>query len=484
MGKFRTALAATAAIVFATLVSLGGDFPGWDLRALGRLDETNKACTIADGLVTVDLASDKDLCPTGLGHLASGMATVNRIVLRFEAPSESELWFHAKWHPGGSGEEQFEVFANGGSIGKSELIDAAAAPYEVRTTSFALKGRKGANELLLVRGSGDGLHFENLLLTSTPGVPEPAETPSEAAPTPASLSPPPSREPPLPTGLDMKPTLEYPTAEAYSEAIGEPGVVVESKHVLFFAPKSREREARIIAPYLEKAYTVLYQVVGVHTKYRIVVYHFPDGSPMAEGGTSECVIRYSFSNLALETQPEWTSHRVPHVAGYIEEMAHNFVDSARAQFGWEAMGWTLGVKTADVVAGNPIHTAKVSEVLAADAATYRQYRSIGYALPKNLPSNQCDRIHIHLLWECERRYGGDFWVDFFKEVRKERPELLAAVNLGGSDVVRNERYRLTVDCFNRLEGLDFKKLLEDDRISTTVAIKTLARKDGWNRHYR
>src|SRR6185503_13569979 len=128
-------------------------------------------------------------------------------------------------------------------------------------------------------------------------------------------------------------------------------------NVLFFVPKRREREARIVFPYLVKAYDALYEIVGVHTDYRMAVYAFPKGNPNGWGGTSECSIEYDDSSLVLTNQPEWTRYRVPHVSGYIEEMAHNFVHATRAQFGWEMVGWTLGAEVSPKVAGNPILTA-------------------------------------------------------------------------------------------------------------------------------
>ena len=286
------------------------------------------------------------------------------------------------------------------------------------------------------------------------------------------------------TGTLVRPDLEFPTAEAYSAAIGEPGLVIDGAHVMFFAPKRREKEARIIAPYLERAYDVLYNATGVHTRWKITVYHFPEGHPMAAGGTSNCVIRYGYNNLALETQDEWTSHRVPHVSGYIEEMSHNFRDVIKCEFGWEAMGWILGVHTSAAVARNPVHSRQIAETCATQESTRGRYRRNDYRLPGDIPANLSDRVHASILRQCEREYGEGFWPDFFQEARKRWGELLAAVDLGDADAIRNERYRITVECFDALEGLDFKAMLEENGISTTVEIKSLATKPDWNRYYR
>ena len=45
----------------------------------------------------------------------------------------------------------------------------------------------------------------------------------------------------------------------------------------------------------------------------------------------------------------------------IEEMAHNFVDAADAQFGWEMIGWTIGVKVTNKVAPNPVFKKHLQE---------------------------------------------------------------------------------------------------------------------------
>jgi len=139
----------------------------------------------------------------------------------------------------------------------------------------------------------------------------------------------------------LKPSLKFKTIQDFEKNIGEPAVLLDNTNVCFFAPRRREKEARIVLGYLVKAYDALYQVVGAHTDYKIRVYAFPKGNPHGCGGTSEFSIEYNDSNRDLARQTEWTRHHVPHVSGYIEEMAHNFVHATKAQFGWEMIGWSL-----------------------------------------------------------------------------------------------------------------------------------------------
>ena len=278
----------------------------------------------------------------------------------------------------------------------------------------------------------------------------------------------------------LKPDLKYPDLASYDRQISEAGVLLRSEHLWLFAPKRKAKEAGVIFKLLVSAYDELYRVVGVHTKYKIVVYHLPDGY----GNTSECVIYYDYSNLDFEKSDEWRQYKVPHVSGYVEEMSHNFVSTTRAQFGWEMVGWSLGVKTTQRVAPNPIFAKSVNETRKQQAETFARYKALGFIFPADLQANLCDRIHGHLLYQCEQRYGANFYRDFFAEIRKQSRALVDAARLSGDDNIRNERYRITVECFDRLAKLHFKQMLEQAGISTTVDIKSLHPTDpGWNRKF-
>jgi hypothetical protein len=162
-------------------------------------------------------------------------------------------------------------------------------------------------------------------------------------------------------------------------------------------------------------------------------------------------------------------------------MAHNFVNASRAKFGWEMIGWNLGARVTEIVAGNAIHQKQVEETRKGQAETFRRYRAAGNTFPADLPYNQCDRIHAYVLWECEKAYGDNFWRDFFAEIRKEGARLNAAVP-GGEDENNNYRCRITVDCFERLKDIDFKERLAEAGISATVDVSSLHPKDPkWNR---
>jgi hypothetical protein len=195
-------------------------------------------------------------------------------------------------------------------------------------------------------------------------------------------------------------------------------------------------------------------------------------------------VEYDYSNLDFDKSDEWKKHRVPHVSGYIEEMAHNFVSSTHAQFGWEMVGWSLGAKVTTKIANNPAWQRQLQDTRKTQAQTFATYRALDFTFPPDIEPNLCDRVHAHLLWQCEQKYGPNFWKDFFKNVRAARGPLEEAVHEKGDDAIRNARYRITVECFDKLAGLNFKRLLESNQISTTADAKSLHPTEaGWDRKF-
>jgi hypothetical protein len=428
----------------------------WDMNDLGRFDATNRAYPIDKGHVRVDVASETSRCPSGLGQIGEGREAVEEVAIKYKAAQAGDCWLHIVWNPGGSGVEQYEVSGNGALAVKSRRVNAELAPEQEVRQAFRFAGVKGANEIVLRYLSGDGLHFTRMALTTS------------AAPL---------------VNQTISSELKWPTLKAFSKECGEQGVLLEDEHVRLFAPKRREHDARIVFPYLVKAYDELYKITGVHTPYKLSVYNFTKGNPNGWGGTGTetGTIEYSEEVLDLVHQPEWQRYGVPHVAGYIEEMAHNFVNASRTKFGWEMIGWNLGARVTEIVAGNPLHRNLLDATRKEQAATFRRYRAAGNTFPADLPYNLCDRIHAYVLWECEKAYGDNYWRNFFAEIRKESGRLNATVP---GDEYANNNYRcaITVECFDRLKGTDFKKRLAEAGISATVDISSLHPKDPkWNR---
>lgn len=280
----------------------------------------------------------------------------------------------------------------------------------------------------------------------------------------------------------IKPSLKFTTAAAFEKAIGQPAVLLDTTNLCFFAPKQRERESQIVFPYLIKAYAALYEIVGVHTEFKMVIYNFPKGNTNGWGGTSLCTIEYDDASLVFTNQPEWMKYRVPHVSGYVEEMAHNFVSASKAQFGWEMIGWSLSAQVSQKVAPNPILAASLRATREEQQRTFSRYVKEGYVFPADLLTNQCDRIHAWILNRAAAKYGSRFWPDFFREIRFQKKPLADAVELGDPANVRNARYQITIDCFDKLRGLNFKEILKTNHISLVTDVKSLhPESPGWNR---
>jgi len=134
------------------------------------------------------------------------------------------------------------------------------------------------------------------------------------------------------------------------------------------------------------------------------------------------------------------------------------------------------------VADNPYYQRSLANARRIQAETFSRYKELGNRFPEDIPANLCDRIHAHLLHVCEQQYGPRFWPDFFTEIRKSRDELVAAGRSGSGDERRNARYRVTVDCFDRLMGGKFKPMLKEHGISLATDVKSLhPTRPDWNR---
>ncbi len=279
-------------------------------------------------------------------------------------------------------------------------------------------------------------------------------------------------------GRSINPGAAYRDLPAFERAIGADGVLIRSENVWLFAPKSREDAAKLVHSYLVKAYDELHDIVGIDTEYAIAVYNFSKGHQDAFGGTSNCVIFYDDTNLDLEAHEEWTLHRVPHVSGYIEEMAHNFVSKTGVQFGWEMVGWTIGILASTAVADNPEFERNLIDTRRNQTDTFNRYGANGFVLPDDVPPNQVDRIHAYLLWQCERDYGPRFWPDFFVQVNKNAARFAAADG-------RDARYRLSIECFDALPGVHLSDRLQENGISLTTDVKSLdPTGPTWNRRLK
>lgn len=459
LNSLRCAFLTLAGILLWTTALHAEGSVVWDMADSGRFDQSNKVYENSDGHVTVDLRAPKALCPTGLGELTGSRPNVREIVVKYEAPAAKSYWFHVGWNPGGVGKKQFEVYCNGKLAGGTDLIDAEAAPYRLVENRFEVPNQQGLNELTVRYLTPGGMRFEWLTMSETQTRPR-----------------------------TVSPALEFATLEHYTKALGEPAVMLDSENVRLFAPKRLENDANEVFKRLVRGYDELHKITGIDTPHKIVIQSLAPNHPYTFGGTTTDynVIKYGYTSLELARQEEWVKYRMPHVSGYLEEMAHNFAHAAHSHFGSEAVGWSLGVKVTDLVAPNPHHTQSVADLRRQDADFLKKYVANGYRFPLTLTHGnlqQEDRMHHHLLWECEQQYGATFWHDYFAELQKEKTHLEETNKLTNSVARANTQYQICVECFDRLAGLNFKKRLTDYHISTTMDVFAISHRPNWNGKY-
>lgn len=239
--------------------------------------------------------------------------------------------------------------------------------------------------------------------------------------------------------------------KAYERQIKCSGVLVESEHVSFFAPKSGSAYARLAVPILERAYNELGVLhAGMEPDYRISVEHYPRGHRRNFGGTSGGTLFYGFENIGRwEDKPG----RVPHVIGYVEEMAHTF-DSACGMGAWlkEAFGnYSSQMITPRIAPCRGIN-GFVEDVARTDAETFDYYMKHNFRLPPNVTPNLFDRIYRHLFRMLEPSAKGRLLPRFYEEVKKSGvPETRSEA----------EQAYVVAGIFSKVTGRDVSKLFED-----------------------
>jgi len=239
--------------------------------------------------------------------------------------------------------------------------------------------------------------------------------------------------------------------EAYQREINGAGILIESEHISYFAPKLGEPYARLVVPILERAYKELkVWHAGAEPSFRISVEHYPNGHPRNRGGTSDCVILYGFKNIGWMDD---NARKIPHVSGYIEEMAHNF-DGACGVMGWlyEAFGnYTANAITLKVAPYPEIEKYLQSGRygLQRDAETFDYYMTHGFKLPPDVPQNLFDRIYRHVFRMLEPSAGHMLLPRFYQEIKK------SGVPKTKSEA---ERAYVVAEVFSKITGTNVKEL--------------------------
>ena len=90
----------------------------WDVGEKGLFERNGQGRVLENGRAVVDLDGTIPSCPTVLG-------TPKEIVLRYCVPKSELYFFQVVWHPGDSGQEQFEIRFDGKTVATSLQVDAA-----------------------------------------------------------------------------------------------------------------------------------------------------------------------------------------------------------------------------------------------------------------------------------------------------------------------------------------------------------------------
>ncbi len=417
----------------------------------------------AEERVVVDLGAPEVYCPIEIGRRITQWTRVSNVpgagkgaeVLEFLFPNDfdpRDYWLHVVWQTASGRAAQFEVSCNRKPVGESRR-GAESAPYEWNEEKFRVSVNRGGSQIRFRLLTPDAVvRLKDVALCRYDSL-EPLPHP-------------------------VCPTVVLRNLAEFEEAIREPALMLDSKYVRLFAPKKMETQARIAFPYIKKGYDTFYEMIGMHTNYKLVVYASPRWSPHCWGGTATgaTLIPYGYNLLDLETQEQWKRHRVPRLIGLFEEMGHDFTLGLGTRFGGEAIGMYLSGKVTMEVTGNPYSRDRRERGRKALKETMRRYIEAGYVFPDDIPGGVSDRIHHEILYQCEEKYGASFLRDFFTEVRKERDRLRSADG--------NTRYQITIDCFDRLPGLNFRELLRDLRISDKTSWYSLRpSRPDWDRRF-
>jgi len=212
------------------------------------------------------------------------------------------------------------------------------------------------------------------------------------------------------------------SVESYEQRItkhtgktGERYCAVVSPHIAYFTPEAHLGYARLVVPILEQAYGKLKDWhAGVEPKHRISIEHYPLGHPQARGGTSGCVLFYTYQNLGMM---EGRNRKVPHVIGYTEEIAHNF-DGACGMWGWLYEG--LGNYAAQNITPEVAPCRELDRFLARvekiDGETHAYYVRHG-RLPPGVGANLRDRLVRQIFRILEPAAEGHLLPKFYQRLK-------------------------------------------------------------------
>jgi len=336
-----------------------------------------------DGVCEIALPDDERFMPSFVGD-----AGYKSLRLKFRDHDEGPRTFIVKWTPGETGVESFSLLLDGREVGRSRTLDAAGLVMSDFVDVFRFSvSPKGDHVLEIRHESGNGLNFRSFLYSD--------------------------EERPLPPGAVR-------SKKEYEKALGGRGIRLETQNLVLYAPSKHAGYARKLVKALDEASLLLNEIHGGKPPYRISVEHFPKESPRGFGGVStDGVVSYPIDNLN-DRSAEFLRHKTPRILGYVEEMCHIYNKGDFYCRGtYEALGMCVSRHTVERAASCPPFRAKLERWRRQEKETFEDYVSFRFKNPGQYEWGIFyTRILVHLLEGYADSYQGDFWKDFFSELRK------------------------------------------------------------------
>jgi hypothetical protein len=354
---------------------------------------------------------------------------IKRIRIKFHQPGNEQKGLAIVWTGGSQGSDRFAVTVDGVLVGTSQIVNSARRPYMWYRDEFPCRLGPGSEHLLEISSPAEhssAIEFAGIRLAAA--------------------------------GAETYQPLCYESIaslQRYDRALGRPGAIAESTHLVVFAPQEFAAEAGVLASLLENAYTEMKRICGIDAIFKFSVEHYPEGHERGWGGISGAgTIGYTLESL--ERFARLRTSNVRGFAGYTEEMSHGFKAYYKCGGTYEALGVAV---QEDIV-------RRLVPKLVADAFwlaehdkwedTHGAYIAAGHRNPD--PTRYrwnvlYTRILNHLFLKLRNEYGPEMWADFFRAIREMDYPLHRAT--------ATERMKTYADIFSMLFARDMRKEFTD-----------------------
>jgi|GEM_PF-1500759 len=405
-------------LLATTLMIPGGD---WELCRDAFISDRPE---VVEGCIDLTIGPAPEFFPRFFNELG-----VKRIRLRFQAPGGLRRKLSIVWTGGSMGPDKFGVRVDGIPVGVSRTLETEQRPCSWYREEFVFRLGPGADhvvEILSLTDYSSEINFSGFRMSS----------PDDPVYQPICYD-------------------SVGSLKRYEKALGDKGVVVESDHLVVFAPKRDAARARALASFLEEAYDEMVNIYGLHPIFKFCVEHFPPGHERGWGGISGAGT-IGYTTEALDRFARMKRRDVRGFAGYTEEMCHGFKDYYRCGGTYEALGVAVQEELLRRLVPARVADAFWGWRHKLCAKTTRAYLEAGRTNPdpEKYPWNVLfTRILNHLFEDLRQEYGPELWTDFFRVIRQMDYPLHRAG--------KQERMKIYVEIFSTLFGRNMQEEFEE-----------------------